>query len=75
MVLQMLTIGEETGEIDKLLQDISNFYEQELDYDLKNLSSSIKPILVSIVSIMVLILALGIFLPMWNMSSIALNDN
>lgn len=72
LVLQMFVIGEETGAIDKLLFDVAHFYEQEVDYALKNLSDSIEPILLAFMGIMVLILALGVFLPMWNLSSVAL---
>lgn len=72
LVLQMITIGEETGEVDQMLDEVADFYEQELDYDLKRLSSSIEPILLIIVAAMVLVLALGVFLPMWDISKVAL---
>lgn len=72
LVLQMITIGEETGEVDKLLDEVADFYEQELEYDLKALSGAIEPILIAIVAVMVLILALGVFLPMWDISQVAL---
>ena len=58
---------EETGQIDDLLLEVSDFYDREVDYDLKTLTARIEPLLLVIVSGMVLILALGIFLPMWNM--------
>ncbi|EKD74226.1 MAG: Type II secretory pathway [uncultured bacterium] len=67
LVLQMLEVGEETGNLDKMLYEVSYFYEQELDYDIKQLTDKIEPILIVMVGIMVLVLALGIFLPMWNM--------
>jgi MSHA biogenesis protein MshG len=70
LVLQMILIGEESGELDRLLDEVSYFYEQELDYDIKQLSSLIEPILISIMAGMVLILALGIFLPMWELSRV-----
>ena len=69
LVLQMLSIGEETGAVDDLLQEVAEFYEREVDYDLKNLSSSIEPILIVAIGIMVLILALGVFLPMWDLAT------
>ena len=72
LVLQMMSIGEETGEVDRLLDEVSDFYEQELDYDLKKLSEAIEPIMIAIVAVMVLILALGVFLPMWDISRVAL---
>ncbi|RYV03454.1 MSHA biogenesis protein MshG [Shewanella sp. OPT22] len=67
LVLQMVAVGEETGQIDSLLTDAADFYEGEVDYDLKNLTAKLEPILIAIVAGMVLILALGIYLPMWDM--------
>jgi MSHA biogenesis protein MshG len=67
LVLQMINVGEETGRVDELLVEVAEFYEREVDYDLKSLTSKIEPILISIVAGMVLVLALGIFTPMWDM--------
>lgn len=67
LVLQMISVGEETGRIDELLLEAAEFYDREVDYDLKTLTARIEPILLVIVAVMVLILALGIFLPMWGM--------
>ena len=71
LVMQMLAVGEESGSIDTMLEDVAEFYEREVDYDLKNLSSAIEPVLIVIIGGMVLVLALGVFLPMWNLASIA----
>lgn len=71
LVLQMLAVGEESGSVDTMLEDVAQFYEREVDYDLKNLSSAIEPIMIVIIGAMVLVLALGVFLPMWNLASIA----
>lgn len=70
LVLQMIQVGEETGKVDELLQEVAEFYEQEVDYDLKNLSSYIEPLLIACIAGMVMLLALGIFLPMWDMMSV-----
>ncbi len=67
LVLQMISVGEETGRVDELLAEVADFYEREVDYDLKSLTSKIEPILIVIVALMVLVLALGIFTPMWDM--------
>ena len=67
LVMQMIAVGEETGQVDELLREASDFYEREVDYDLKSLTARIEPILIVFVAIMVLILALGIFTPMWDM--------
>jgi MSHA biogenesis protein MshG len=70
LVMQMVNVGEETGRIDELLKEVAEFYEREVEYDLKSLTSKIEPILIAIVAGMVLILALGIFTPMWDMMSV-----
>lgn len=67
LVIQMISVGEETGRIDELLLEVSDFYDREVDYDLKTLTARIEPLLLVIVAGMVLLLALGIFLPMWGM--------
>jgi len=67
LVLQMISVGEETGRVDELLAEVAEFYEREVDYDLKSLTSKIEPILICVVAGMVLVLALGIFTPMWDM--------
>ncbi|UCX06205.1 type II secretion system F family protein [Shewanella glacialimarina] len=70
LVLQMVAVGEETGQIDQLLTDAADFYEGEVDYDLKNLTAKLEPILIGFVACIVLILALGIYLPMWDMLNV-----
>lgn len=70
LVLQMIQVGEETGRVDEMLEEVALFYEEEVDYDLKNLSSYIEPILIACIAGLVMILALGIFLPMWDMMSV-----
>jgi MSHA biogenesis protein MshG len=67
LVLQMILVGEETGELTRLLEEVSGFYQREVDYRLRNLTSMLEPLLIVGVGGMVLILALGVFLPMWNM--------
>lgn len=69
LVIQMIMVGEETGNISDMLLEVADFYKSEVDADLKNIASAIEPILIIIIGMMVLILALGIFLPMWNLSS------
>ncbi|GLX77868.1 MSHA biogenesis protein MshG [Thalassotalea insulae] len=69
LVLQMIAVGEETGRVDELLQEVGDYYEREVDYELATLTARIEPILIAIVAAMVLILALGIFTPMWDMMS------
>ncbi|CCK74540.1 Type II secretory pathway, component PulF [Oleispira antarctica RB-8] len=68
LVLQMMAVGEETGSVDTLLNDVADFYEEEIDYELKQLADSIEPILLVFLGILVLVLALGVFLPIWDLS-------
>jgi MSHA biogenesis protein MshG len=67
LVMQMISVGEETGRVDELLGETASYYEREVDYDLKSMTSKIEPILIVVVAAMVLVLALGIFTPMWDM--------
>ena len=69
LVVQMIMVGEETGNISEMLLEVADFYESEIDTELKNLASVIEPFLIVVIGIMVLVLALGIFLPMWNLSA------
>jgi len=69
LVLQMIAVGEETGRVDELLKEVGDYYEREVDYDLSTLTARIEPILLVCVAAMVLVLALGIFTPMWDMAS------
>jgi MSHA biogenesis protein MshG len=69
LVLQMMAVGEESGRVDELLEEVGDYYEREVDYDLSTLTAKIEPLLLMVVAAMVLVLALGIFTPMWNMAS------
>jgi len=71
LVLQMMAVGEETGALDDLFVEVADFYEQEVDYDLKQLADAIEPLLIVAMGLMVLVLALGVFLPMWELASAA----
>ena len=70
LVLQMLEVGEETGRLDEMMQEVAEFYEREVAYDVENISKIIEPILTVVMGLMVLVLALGIFLPMWDLIKI-----
>ena len=70
IVTRMIAVGEETGKMDEMLVKVSDYYDTEMEYAIKNLSTLIEPILIVIIGGMVLFLALGIFLPMWDMISL-----
>lgn len=74
IVLQMIAVGEESGSLDDLMDEIALMYEREVDYELKTLSSQIEPILITFLGLMVLVLALGIFLPIWDLGQAALRN-
>lgn len=71
LVLQMIAVGEETGEIDSMMEDVADLYEREVTLEVEGLSAKIEPILLVIMGVLVLILALGIFMPMWSLASAA----
>lgn len=66
IVLQMIAVGEETGRIDEMLEEVAGFYEREVDYDVKNINAIIEPLLTVGMAGLVLLLMLAVFLPMWN---------
>ncbi len=73
VVLQMIAVGEESGDMDGLMFEIADMYEREVKYEVATLSSKIEPILIVALGIMVLILALGVFLPMWDLGKAAMH--
>lgn len=73
LVLQMLSIGEETGAVDRLMTDVANFYDEEVDYELKRMAEAVEPILLVFMGLLVMLLAVGVFLPIWEMGSAAAN--
>lgn len=75
IVLQMIAVGEETGELDQLMVEIAEMYERETDYAIKGLSAAIEPILLLIIGAMVFVLALAVFLPLWSLGQAALQQH
>jgi MSHA biogenesis protein MshG len=73
VVLQMIAVGEESGDMDGLMFEIADMYEREVKYEVATLSSKIEPVLIVTLGIMVLILALGVFLPMWDLGKAAMH--
>src|SRR5438477_351021 len=70
LVVKMLMVGEETGAVDKMLLRVSRYYDQDVDYAVKNLSTAIEPVLLIILGAAVLFTALAVFLPLWNLMSV-----
>ncbi len=72
VVLQMVMVGEESGSLDEMMQEVADMYQREVEYELKTLGSQIEPVLIVCLGVLVLILALGVFLPIWDLGSAAL---
>ena len=72
VVLQMIAVGEESGALDEMMQEIADMYQSEVEYQLKTLAQQIEPILILMLGAMVLVLALGIFLPLWDLGKVAM---
>ncbi len=71
VVMQMFAVGEEAGNLDEMMTFVADFYEEEVDYDIKNLSDRIEPLIYVAMGVVVLVLALGIFVPMWDIAQLA----
>ena len=72
VVLQMISVGEESGALDDMLEEVGQMYQREVEYELKTLGQQIEPILIVCLGALVLVLALGIFLPMWDLGRVAI---
>jgi len=71
VVMQMFAVGEEAGNLEDMMTFIADFYEEEVDYDVKTLSDKLEPFIYVAIGAMVLVLALGIFVPMWDIAKLA----
>ena len=69
----MIAVGEESGALDDMTSEIADLYQREVEYEIKNLSAQIEPILIVSLGVMVMILALGVFLPIWDLGNAALS--
>lgn len=72
LVLQMIAVGEESGDLDGMLAEVAQLYERETQYRIKGLAASLEPLLLAVIAVLVLILALGIFLPLWSLGQAAM---
>jgi len=70
LALQMMTIGLESGSLGEMLKEVSDHYGKEVQYTSRQLTAILEPILTLVMGVFVLILALAIFLPMWNLISV-----
>ncbi len=70
MVSQMVKIGEETGELEKMLGKIADFYEDEVDAAIQSLTSIVEPLMMILVGMMVGVIVIAMYLPMFKMLSL-----
>ncbi|MBN2894740.1 MAG: type II secretion system F family protein [Campylobacterales bacterium] len=69
MIIQMISAGESSGQLDAMLDKVNDYYKMRFDAIIDGLSEAIEPIMLFIIAAMVILLALGIFLPMWDMGN------
>ncbi len=69
MILQMVRAGEDSGTLDAMIQKVAEYYKMRFDAIIDGLSEAIEPIMLFFIACMVILLALGIFLPMWDMGN------
>lgn len=72
LVLQMLAVGEETGRVDEMMDEMADYYDRDVQNDVENLGALMEPLLIIVVGGVVLVLALGVFLPMWDLAGAAM---
>ncbi|MDP2794191.1 MAG: type II secretion system F family protein [Sulfurisoma sp.] len=72
VVIQMIAVGEESGSLDDMMQEVADMYQSEVEYELKTLAQQIEPILIVMLGAMILVLALGIFLPLWDLGKVTM---
>ena len=73
IALRMISAGENSGELDSMLTSAAKYYEDRFQDIIDNMQASIEPIMLTVIGALVLLLALGIFLPMWDLASAAKN--
>ncbi|MFA6190866.1 MAG: type II secretion system F family protein [Sulfurimonas sp.] len=69
MIIQMVSAGEDSGTLDAMIKKVAEYYKMRFDAIIDGLSEAIEPIMLFIIASMVILLALGIFLPMWDMGN------
>jgi MSHA biogenesis protein MshG len=74
MLLQLIAIGEETGSLEELTREMGQHFENEVSYGIRRLSATIEPLLIWFLGIGVLLLALGVFMPMWELGSASIKQ-
>lgn len=70
IVIQMVAVGEESGKMEEMMMKVSEYYDRDVEYAIRNLSSSLEPLLLTVIGAVILFLALAIFMPWWNLINV-----
>jgi general secretion pathway protein F/MSHA biogenesis protein MshG len=73
IALRMISAGEESGELDLMFESAAKYYEDRFQDIIDSIQASIEPIMLTVIGSLVLLIALGIFLPMWDLANAAKN--
>ena len=73
MIIQMISAGESSGQLDAMMEKVTEYYKMKFDAIIDGLSEAIEPVILALIAAMVLLMALGIFLPMWDMGKAVKN--
>jgi MSHA biogenesis protein MshG len=68
IILQMVAVGEETGALGEMMNEVADYYQKDVEYAVRGLAAQLEPIMIVLMGGMVLVVALGVFLPMWDLS-------
>lgn len=71
-ILQMISVGEETGALGEMMNEVADHYQREVDYAVKGLAAQIEPVMILVLGGVILLFALGVFLPLWDLSRVAI---
>jgi len=74
-ILQMIAVGEETGALGEMMNEVAEYYRKDVEYAVRGLAAQIEPIMIVLMGCMVLVVALGVFLPMWDLSRAVIHHN
>jgi MSHA biogenesis protein MshG len=74
-ILQMIAVGEETGALGEMMNEVADYYQKEVEYAVRGLAAQIEPVMIVLMGCMVLVVALGVFLPMWDLSKAVMHHH
>ena len=69
MLCEMITVGEQTGNLEEVLNRVTEYYENQVEYSMKKLTAAIEPVLILIIGLIVVVCLLAVFIPMLEITS------